>query len=82
MRKLVLDFTEPGETVWDPFAGAATTGVACRELGRRFIGHELDPVIADRGARRLAGKIVELPDPPECPRKQVSIFDGMGGAGA
>lgn len=40
MREMVLDFTDPRELVWDPYAGGATTGVACLLEGRRFIGHE------------------------------------------
>lgn len=37
MRELVRLFTDPGELVIDCFAGSGTTGVACRELGRRAI---------------------------------------------
>ena len=36
-------FTVENDTVLDPFAGAGTTGVACRRLGRRFIGMEIVP---------------------------------------
>jgi DNA modification methylase len=42
MEWLVDLCTRPGETVFDPFMGSGTTGVACVEFGRRFVGIELD----------------------------------------
>ena len=42
MLRLVELFTDPADVVLDPFAGSATTGVACLRLGRRFIGVEKD----------------------------------------
>jgi site-specific DNA-methyltransferase (adenine-specific) len=42
MVELVRLFTDPGETVLDPFMGSGTTGVACLMLGRRFIGCEIN----------------------------------------
>ena len=32
-----------GESVLDPFMGSGTTGVACMNLGRDFVGIEIDP---------------------------------------
>ena len=42
MRSLVNDFSAPGELILDPFAGSGTTALACQELGRRFVGWEMN----------------------------------------
>ena len=43
IRNVVINSTEPGAVVLDPFMGSGTTAVACRETGRNFIGFEIDP---------------------------------------
>lgn len=43
----------PSETVLDPFMGSGTTGVACVQLGRSFIGIEREPKYFDVACRRL-----------------------------
>jgi site-specific DNA-methyltransferase (adenine-specific) len=43
MAALVADFTDLDDLILDSHAGSGTTGVACIELGRRFIGFEKDP---------------------------------------
>ena len=42
-KRFILLHTRPGDTVLDPFMGSGTTGVACVQTGRNFIGIELDP---------------------------------------
>jgi site-specific DNA-methyltransferase (adenine-specific) len=45
--------TNPGDTVLDCFMGSGTTGVACVNLGRSFIGIELDPGYFDIAVKRI-----------------------------
>jgi site-specific DNA-methyltransferase (adenine-specific) len=42
LRELVRDYSRPGDLVLDPYMGAGTTGIACVELGRSFVGVELN----------------------------------------
>jgi DNA modification methylase len=40
-------------TIIDPFMGSGTTGVACAQLGRSFIGIEREPTYFDIACRRI-----------------------------
>jgi hypothetical protein len=42
-----------GDTVIDPFMGSGTTGVACANLGRKFIGIEIEPKYFDIACERI-----------------------------
>lgn len=42
MEYLIKTYTNPGDTVLDNCMGSGTTGVACMNTGRRFIGIEKD----------------------------------------
>jgi adenine-specific DNA-methyltransferase len=53
IERLVLALTNPGELVFDPFAGVASAGVASALHGRRFWGCEIVPEYAEIGKRRL-----------------------------
>ena len=50
---IVQRFTEPGDTVLDPFLGSGTTGVACLHLNRRFIGCDNDPSAVAIATQRI-----------------------------
>lgn len=43
----------PGDIVLDPFMGSGTTGVACVQTGRKFIGIEIEPKYFDIACKRI-----------------------------
>ncbi|MCI8476405.1 MAG: site-specific DNA-methyltransferase [Clostridia bacterium] len=45
--------TNEGDVVIDPFAGSGTTGAACLNTGRKFIGIELNKEYFEIAAERL-----------------------------
>lgn len=53
LKPLIEAFSQPGDTVLDPFAGSASTLIAARQLGRNFLGIELDPLHHGTATRRL-----------------------------
>jgi site-specific DNA-methyltransferase (adenine-specific) len=53
MEQIVSDFTDAGELVADPFSGSGTTGVACKRLGRRFVGWEINEKFHAAAVKRL-----------------------------
>ena len=50
----IISWSNPDDIVLDPFMGSGTTGVACINTGRRFIGIELDKQYFDIAANRIA----------------------------
>lgn len=53
MEYLVKTYTNEGDTVLDNTMGSGTTGVACANTGRRFIGMERDPAYFEIAKQRI-----------------------------
>lgn len=53
MKKYIYNSSDKGQTVIDPFMGGGSVGVACAEMGRKFIGIELDEEYFDIACKRI-----------------------------
>lgn len=60
MRELLADFTNPNQTILDPFMGSGTTGVAAVMLGRKFIGIEIEEKYFDIACRRISDELRQV----------------------
>lgn len=75
---LVHWWSEPSDLVCDPFMGSGTTGVAAANMGRRFIGIEIEPKYFDIACRRIEEAQRQQPlIPHEQPvAKQLALTEG------
>ena len=55
MEYLVNTYTNQGDTVLDNCMGSGTTGIACKNLGRKFIGIEQDTNYFEIASKRIYG---------------------------
>ena len=53
-RAVLDEWTDPGQTVCDPFCGAGSTLIAARQLGRQVIGSDIDAGHVETTRKRLA----------------------------
>lgn len=53
LYKHLLKLRPSAQIILDPFMGSGTTGVACKELGRNFIGIEISPEYFKIAERRI-----------------------------
>jgi site-specific DNA-methyltransferase (adenine-specific) len=53
VRRALLASTQEGDLVFDPFCGSGTSGVGAKELGRFFVGAELEEEFCELAQRRI-----------------------------
>lgn len=73
-KRLIKMFSFAGETVFDPFAGSATTSLAAKNLGRNSIGYEINKEFAPIIKEKLCSNQLSL-----CDDSQVVFIEDKGG---
>lgn len=77
LMRWCIDFFPEATTILDPFMGSGTTGVASVNLGKKFVGIELEQKYFDVACRRVSAAtkqtdlFIEKPKPIE----QISLLD-------
>ena len=75
-RDVILCFSDEGQMVCDPFVGSGTTGLACRRLGRSFVGG--DALDREDGLpwAKIARSVCDAPsDEDQDERPEGGLFD-------
>jgi site-specific DNA-methyltransferase (adenine-specific) len=75
MEYLIRTYTNPGEMVLDNTMGSGTTGEACVNTNRNFIGIELDPTYYAIAQRRISEAQEQLTINLDSDQPQVTVPD-------
>jgi len=60
IKALIMDCTELNNIVFDPFMGSGTTGVACVQTGRKFIGIEINKEYYNISKERISNAQLQI----------------------
>ena len=53
IREMLKMLTREEDIVLDPFVGSGTTAVACKKLGRKYMGFDINPEYCEHARKRL-----------------------------
>lgn len=74
IRDLVSRANE-SDIIFDPFLGSGTTAVAAKQLGRNFIGVEINPEYCRIAEERLKQEVLPFTRPQSEPEKNPDLFE-------
>src|SRR6202453_5068607 len=57
IRRAVKLWSNPGDTIWSPFAGIGSEGFVALEMGRKFVGSELKRSYWNQCVRNLGNAL-------------------------
>lgn len=77
IKQILRDYSRPDNVVVDATMGFGGVGVAALEMGRRFVGADIDPLVFQRAAQALDGVPVPLIVYDPSKAKQVGIFEDV-----
>ena len=60
MGWIIDKYSKKGDTILDPFMGSGTTGCACKELNRKFIGIEINKDYYEIAKKRIANTMESM----------------------
>lgn len=60
LKRLLALTTTKGDLVIDNFSGSCSTGIACQEMEREFIGWEIDNEYYEKSVARISKNVVQL----------------------
>ncbi|MDR0455852.1 MAG: site-specific DNA-methyltransferase [Treponema sp.] len=52
-ERILALISDPGDTIYDPFMGSGSFGVACINTGRKYIGSEMKPEYFETACKRI-----------------------------
>jgi DNA modification methylase len=52
-ERIITLISDPGDTIYDPFMGSGSFGVACVKTGRNYIGSEVDKEYFTTACKRI-----------------------------
>ena len=58
-ERILALISDPGDTIYDPFMGSGSFGVACIRTGRKYIGSEMKPEYFDIACKRIEQSVSE-----------------------
>lgn len=76
MIQLIEYFSHPGDTIFDPFMGGGSTGIAAMLTGRKFIGIELDGNYFKIAKKRIEDASMRF-NGEFIPIKDESVYDDL-----